>query len=216
MRKPSPAINKRRIATIVAVLAVMSGCESTDSWLKKWTDSDKESVILGAPGAHEYLHEIYELVGGDPATQADIFANAKLAAEITPGTSTQLRYALLLATPGHAEASDIAAQSLLRSLLADPDLMTPAETALATIHLREVEERLVLRAEADSLRAQIAEAEIVPPTTTEDAALAQRVANVEAENRRLRESLADTEAKLQALSSIERSLREQSGNGETQ
>ena len=216
MRKPSAATNKRRIAMLVAVLAVLGGCESTDSWLKKWTDSDKESVILGAPGAHEYLYEIYELVSGDPATQADTFANAKLAAEITPGTSTQLRYALLLATPGHAEASDIAAQSLLRSLLADPDLMTPAETALATIHLREVEERLVLRAEADSLRAQIAQAEIVPPPTTEDAALAQRVANVEAENRRLRRTLAETEAKIAALSEIERSLRDQSGNGETQ
>ena len=68
----------------------------------------------------------------------------------------------------------------------------------------------------DGRTVQIAQAEIVPPTTTEDAALAQRVANVEAENRRLRRTLAETEAKIAALSEIERSLRDQSGNGETQ
>ncbi len=211
MRKSPPATKTRSVAMLIAVVAVMAGCESTDNWLKKWTDSDREAVILGAPGAHEYLHAIYELTTSDPATQAEIYANAKSAAELTPGTSTQLRYALVLATPGHAETSDIGAQSLLRSLLAEPELMTPAEMALATIHLREVEERLVLKAEAERLRAESAR----PPTdTTEDAVLAQHIANVEAENRRLRKSLADSEAKLEALSAIERSLREQSGNSE--
>jgi hypothetical protein len=220
MRKSSPAIKTRGIAMLIAALAVMSGCESSDAWLKKWTDSDKEAIILGAPGAHEYLHGIYELTDGDPATQAEIYANAEEAARVTPGTSTQLRYALVLATPGHAETSDIQAQSLLRSLLAEPELMTPAETALATIHLHEVEARLLLKADADRLREEIvlaeAAGEALPDTPTENAALAQRVTNVEAENRRLRQSLADAEAKLEALSSIERSLREQSGNGETQ
>lgn len=215
MLKPQPVFKTRSIAMLVATLVVMSGCESSDNWLRKWTDSDKEAIILGAPGAHEYLHEIYELAGGDPATQAEIYANAEAAARITPGTSTQLRYALVLATPGHPESSDIQAQSLLRSLLAEPELMTPAENALATIHLHEVEERLLLRAEVDRLREEKALAEALPNTATEDAALAQRVANVEAENRRLRQSLAEAEAKLEALSSIERSLREQSGNGET-
>lgn len=196
-------------------VVVLAGCESTDNWLKRWTDSDREAVILGAPGAHEYLHEIYVLATGDPAEQADIFANAKSAAERQPGTSTQLRYALLLATPGHAEHSDIQAQTLLRQLLAEPELMTPAENALATIHLQEVEERLVLVAETDHLREEVAQLQSAQQANpTEEAALARRVANVEAENRRLRRSLADAEAKLEALSEIERSLREQSGNGE--
>ena len=211
MRKSPPATKTRSVAMLIAIVAVMAGCESTDNWLKKWTDSDREAVILGAPGAHEYLHAIYELVNSDPATQAEIYANAKSAAELTPGTSTQLRYALVLATPGHAETSDIEAQSLLRSLLADPELMTPAEMALATIHLREVEERLVLKAEAKRLRA---ESMLADTDTTEEAAVAQRIAKVEAENRRLKRSLADSEAKLEALSAIERSLREQSANAE--
>jgi hypothetical protein len=215
MHKSSAAKKKRRVAMIIATLAVVAGCENTDNWLKRWTDSDKEAVILGAPGAHEYLHEIYQLATSDPAEQADIFANAKAAAERTPGTSTQLRYALLLATPGHAEHSDIQAQTLLRLLLSEPDLMTPAENALATINLREVEERLALVAEADQLREEIARLQNEQvESPTENAALTQRVANVEAQNRRLRRLLADAEAKLEALSEIERSLREQSGNGE--
>ncbi len=210
---PDPSLTTRIRSTVmmIAVIVVTTSCESTDNWLKKWTDSDKEAIILGAPGAHEYLHEMYELARGDPATQAEIFANAKAAALQTPGTSTQLRYALVLATPGHAETSDVAAQSLLRSLLAEPELMTPAENALATIHLHEVEERLVLVAEVRHLRAENARA-----ATNVEAAVAQRIAKVEAENRRLRKSLSVAESKLEALSDIERSLREQSANNEPQ
>ncbi len=205
----------RSVATTLAALAVLAGCETSDNWLKRWTDSDREAVILGAPGAHEYLYEIYQLATGDVAAQADIFANAKLAAERQPGTSTQLRYALLLATPGHAEHSDIQAQTLLRQLLTEPDLMTPAENALATIHLREVDERLALTADTNALREEIARLQAEQQANpTAEAALTRRVANVEAENRRLRQSLADAEAKLEALSEIERSLRNQSGNGE--
>lgn len=215
MHRLLSAKKKRRGATTFAMLVILAGCETSDNWLKRWTDSDREAVILGAPGAHEYLHEIYVLATGEPTVQAEIFTNAKAAAESQPGTSTQLRYALVLSTPGHAQHSDIQAQTLLRQLLAEPDLMTPAENALATIHLSEVAERLTLVAEMDNLREEIQrlnnQAQELP---NEEAALARRVANVEAENRRLRRSLADAEAKLEALSEIERSLREQSGNGE--
>ncbi|MDX1406304.1 MAG: hypothetical protein R3192_17325 [Woeseiaceae bacterium] len=206
--------NKRRIAATIVASVTLAGCETSDNWLKRWTDSDREAVILGAPGAHEYLHEIYQLSTSDEERQAQIFANAKTAAERTPGTSTQLRYALLLATPGHAGHSDIQAQTLLDSLLGEAELMTPAENALAVIHRQEVEERLALVAEIVHLREQIAQVESEPPAPIADDTLERRVANVEAENRRLRRLLAESEAKLEALSDIERSLREQSSNGE--
>jgi hypothetical protein len=45
--------------------------------------------------------------------------------------------------------------------------------------------------------------------TTEGAAVQQRLATAEAENRRLREALTDAEEKLDAITSIERSIREQ-------
>ena len=99
---------------------------------------------------------------------------------------------------------------MLRELLSQTELMTPAEIALATIHLHEVEARLVLSTETRRLRAENSRA-----ATTEEAAVAQRIANVEAENRRLSRLLADAESKLEALSDIERALREQSANSES-
>jgi hypothetical protein len=52
--------------------------------------------------------------------------------------------------------------------------------------------------------------------TTEEEAIAQRIANVESENRQLRRSLEEAEQKLEAITSIERSIREQSENGDLQ
>lgn len=211
MYRPAAISRTQSLVMLIAACAVCSGCQGTSNWLKRWTDSDKDTVILGAPGANEYLQALYELTDGDPATQAEIYANAETAANVTPGTSTNLRYALVLATPGHAHNDDREAQSMLLELLSESELMTPSEKSLAAIYLRQVEERLVLNAEAERLRAENARA-----ATTEDAALVQRIATVEAENRRLRRSLADAESKLEALSEIEREVREQSGNGEPQ
>ena len=198
---------------MIATLCVMAGCETTNDWLKGFTSQQDEPIILGAPGAGSYLSDMYELAGSDRATQAEIFAAAESAATLTPGTMTNLRFALVLATPGHPGTNAVQAQSMLRELLSQPDLMTPGEIALATIHLQEVEQRLMLDAETERLRAENTRA-----ATTEEAAVeaaaARRMANLEAENRRLRQSLTDAESKLEALSDIERSLREQSSNDE--
>ena len=103
------------------------------------------------------------------------------------------------------------AQSMFRELLSQPELMTASEVALATIFLADVEARLVLDAEARRLRSENTRA-----ATTEEAAVSRRIARVEAENRQLRESLADAEAKLEAITSIERSIRQQSEENEPQ
>jgi len=199
------------VTTIITSVA-LSGCESTSNWLKgRRTAEPTDSVILGAPEANTYLAEMQQLTAGDPATQAEIFADARSAATLTPGTSTQLRYALVLAAPGHSESDPVAAQGIFRELLARPEMLTSAEVALATIFLKDVEARIVLDAEARRLRAANTRA-----ATTEDAAVAQRISRVEAENRQLRQLLADAEAKLEAITSIERSIREQSGDNEPQ
>jgi small-conductance mechanosensitive channel len=93
---------------------------------------------------------------------------------------------------------------MLREILAQKELMTPAEIALATIHLRSVERLIVLNAETRRLRASTSRA-----AETREAAAAQRLADVEAENRRLRRELEEALQKLDAITSIERSIREQ-------
>jgi len=187
---------------------MMTGCAQTKGWLDKVTpgggNRDNESVILGAPSADDYLRELDQLVTGDPATQIEIFADAESRATLTPDPSTTLRFALVLATPGHSESDPERAQSQLRELLTQSALMKPAEIALARIHLKSVEERIVLGSEARRLRQSTSR-----QAQTEEQAISQRIANVEAENRRLRRELADAESKLEAITTIERSIREQ-------
>jgi hypothetical protein len=187
------------------IVATLSGCSQTKSWMSGTRDSGSpEQIILGAPEADEYVNEMYQLTAGDPATQAEIYADAKSAATLTPDPSTRLRYALVLATPGHAEADPQMAASLLREILAQTELLTQVEISLATIHLQTAEELMVLSAETRQLRASTSLA-----TQTEEAASSQRLATVEAENRRLRRELGDAENKLDAITSIERSIRDQ-------
>jgi len=203
-----------RVLTIAAVVAalLLSGCETTTNWLKgRKTADPTDELILDSTDANVYLNEMFELISGYPATQAEIFADAESAATLTPGPSTKLRYALVLATPGHSGSNDAEAQRLLRDILAQTEMMTTAETALATIYLRDVETRLVLNSESRRLRSASTQA-----ATTEEAAISQRMARIEAENRQLRESLAEAEGKLEAITSIERSIREQSGDNDPQ
>ena len=82
--------------------------------------------------------------------------------------------------------------------------MTQSEIALATIHLKSVEQLIVVNSEARRLRASTSRA-----AQNQEAAAAQRLANAEADNRRLRRELEDALEKLEAITSIERSIREQ-------
>ena len=194
-----------QIALISVIVATMAGCTQTTDWLKgRRTAKADDPVILGAPETDVYLTELYELAAGDPARQAEIFADAESRALLTPGPNSELRYALVLATAGHPESNPEKAQSMLREVLAQPQLLTPAEISLATIHLNNVERLIVVNAEARRLRVSSSRA-----ARTEEQAIGQRLANVEAENRQLRRELEDAESKLDAITSIDRSIREQ-------
>ncbi|MDH4126602.1 MAG: hypothetical protein OEW64_13655 [Gammaproteobacteria bacterium] len=193
-----------KIAIASVAIAMLAACAQTQSLMSSMHKSPStvgEPVILGAPDAEHYLSELYALAAGDPATQAEIYADAASGARLTPGPQTSLRFALVLATPGHGEYDPEAAQPLLRELLAQTSLLTPAEISLATINLKSVEQSIVLAAEARRARASSSQA-----AATEEAATQRRLATVEAENRRLRRELAEAEDKLEAITSIERSI----------
>ena len=207
MRNRTMTTRAKQIVIASIVVALLSGCSQTKDFvdsMRKTPTSTNEAVILGAPDAEHYLQEMYDLAAGDPATQAEIYADAEIGAKLTPGPQTDLRFALVLATPGHGEYDPEAAQPLLRELLVQTALLTPAEISLATISLKSVEETIVLGSEARRARASSSRA-----AATQEAARSQRLAAVEAENRRLRRELDEAEEKLDAITSIERSIREQ-------
>lgn len=194
-------------ALILATLA--AGCTQVNEWLRGDRQASDETFSAEAGDATPYIDEMSQLAGGDPATQAEVYADAAAAARLTPDTTSRLRFALALATPGHPGSDPELAQNILRELLSETEMLTPVERALATIHLRDVEERLTLNAEARRLRLASAR-----ENSSEEQAVAQRIASVESENRRLRQSLAEAEEKLEAITSIERSIREQTDNGQ--
>ncbi|MGH8495700.1 MAG: hypothetical protein ACREVN_06160 [Gammaproteobacteria bacterium] len=165
-------------------------------------------------GVSIYLDDLRELSSGDPAVTAEIIARAREAYEDAATTTNRLRLALVLGQPGHPTTDALEAQGMLIELLATPESLLPDERALATIHLQEIEERLILEAENRRLHARIAEA-----ANQRDAETEQRLRNALDENRRLREALDEAESKLEAVTSIERSIRDrgqnndQNGNG---
>lgn len=197
----------RQFALAALAIALLGGCAQTMSFFTgkgKSSSTSGDVSILGAPGAEHYLAELYKLAAGDPATRAEIFADAQSGATLTPGPQTNLRFALVLATPGHVEADPELAQSMLREILTQTELMTQAEIALATIHLRSVEQLAIAMSETRRLRASTSRAAKAQETAT-----SQRLATVEADNRRLRRELDEAEDKLEAITTIERSIRAQ-------
>lgn len=153
-----------------------------------------------------YLETMQALIDGDPVLQAEVFENAATAAEFVPTTTNRLRLALALATPGHPGADAPQAQRLLAELLAAGDTLLPEEQVLVIIHLQEVEERLILDTAARQQRERDA-AEIARLST--DAAA--RLEAAQLENQRLRDELTDAQQKLDAITSIERSIRDRDG-----
>jgi len=207
MHKGKLTISVRRIVVTILSVVLLAGCAQTKDFITgmgKSPSSGDEVGILGAPQAEHYLDELYKLAAGDPATQAEIFADAQSGAQLTPGPQTNLRFALVLATPGHVEFDPERAQSMLREILTQTALMTPAEISLATIHLKSSEQLAMTESEARRLRLSSSRA-----AQTQEEATRQRLANLEAGNRRLRGDLAEAEDKLEAITTIEQSIRDQ-------
>lgn len=205
MAKSNMTTGLTKLAAASVALAMLAGCSQTKDWLAgKDSSADDQTVILGAPEAEIYLDELYRLATGDPATQTEIFLDAESVAKLMPGPSTELRFALVLATPGHSESDPARAQSMLRELLIQTELLTPAEMSLAMIQLKHVEQQMVVESEANRLRSASSRQQ-----QSEQQAVSTRLATTESENRRLKKELAEAEEKLEAITSIERSIREQ-------
>ena len=156
------------------------------------------SALLG-----EYLQLMQRLVQGQPAEQAEIVASAQHDYDFAPTPSHQLKLALVLGTPGHPAANLPKAQSLLRELMANPEMLLPGERALAAVQLSQIDDHLTLDAENRRLQAEAVRLD------QERAASANRRVQAEVdENARLRKELEEARAKLDAIADIERQLNE--------
>lgn len=162
---------------------------------------DREQTQAMIVSAH--LEVLQRLLAGRPAEQAEIVAAARRDFEEAPTPSRQLRYALVLATPGHAQADTAEGERLLRELTATPESLVPAERSLARLELSQLERQSLLAAENRRLQAEVDRAQRDRNSTA-----SRRLQAEIDENARLRRELDDARKKLDAIADIERSITE--------
>jgi hypothetical protein len=198
---------RNRIAAFILISLGIGGCSlvgSTKAPAPAVAEHSQQDISPVAP----LLEMMSNLPQGDPARQAEIFQQAKDAAELQPTTSNRLRYALALATPGYSGADPVAAQRQLAELLARPETLLPVERLLASVQLKEVEQRLILQAENARMRDTV-------PNDSHDKlqAINRRLAAETDENAKLRKALDEARAKLEAVTHIEQRSVTERGTG---
>ena len=169
-------------------------------------DRDTQVAVLLA----DTIQTLQRLSGGSPAEQAEIVTTAQQAYERGGGGSAQLRYALVLATPGHAGRDAVRARQLLRELAAQPETLAPVERALSLFELAQLDRELGLLGDNERLQATASR------SVDQDryAATNRRLQAELDDNARLRRLLEDTQAKLEALANIERNQPDHKSNSE--
>ncbi len=186
---------------LLTLAGALAGCGAVPLQRSKETalpvvdrNSTEATVIAG------YLDVCLRMARGSPAEQAEILAvaNNDYSAAATP--SRVLRYAMLLSTPGHAGYDPVVAQRLLREVLASPETLLPAERALAFLQLQQVERQQSLQADVRRLQTGAERS-----TNERIAQLSRRLTTESEENARLKKLLAEAQAKLDAIATIERS-----------
>jgi hypothetical protein len=207
-----------KLPPLLISVALLAGCSSSGGLFGGGTGN---AAPVAAPGLGPrpldadsvtlYLQTLRDLVGGDPVLQADTFRAAQAAADSTPTTTNRLNLALALATPGHPSSDAAEAQRRLGELLASGAALLPEERILAAVHLKEVEQRLILDAEARRLQGAIEAA-----TAQRNDETTQRLEAALAENRQLRQELNEAREKLDAITNIERSIRERENGANPQ
>lgn len=221
--KKSPAASRRadkgpETAAAAALALLTGGCSNVATFFGAGPGADEDDTqsaetarnAFNAEVLSIYLQAIYGLVNGDPAAQAGVYQEAADAVATAPTITNRLRFALVLATPGHPWSDGPEAQRLLSQLLTGGSGLMPDERVLATMRLKEVEQRLMLDAEAQQLRAEVQAAR-----AQQDDASARRLAAALDENRQLREELDDALERLDAIATIEQSIRERENGSDS-
>jgi hypothetical protein len=173
--------------------------------------ADERPINGSADSLAVYLQTLRSLIEGDAVAQADVFRNVVAAADVAPTTTNRLMLALALATSTHPSSDATQAQRLLTDLLATGDALLPEEHTLALIHLKDVEQRLILDAEASRLQQAAAAA-----AAQRNDRNAQQLQTALEENRQLKAALDEARARLDAITNIERSIRERENGPDSQ
>lgn len=191
---------RSRFMAFALAASLAAGCSSVDDWagLKRKPETAPAPALDGGQVVADYLATLERLGRGGAAEQAEILESSRSAYLLDPSTRNRLRYAFVLAVPGHAGADSTGARTLLGEALATPETLLESERALAELMVRDLDARLALAHENATLRAD---------TTTGErdriASLNRRLQQETAEKERLRRELDEARAKLDAIAALE-------------
>jgi hypothetical protein len=189
-----------RLIALVAIAGLAAGCTNVDDWSGMKRRKDTTPVTQTDDGAivADYLATLDRLGRGGVAQQAEIVESTRSAYLADPSTRKRLRYAFVLSVPGHAASDPAGARGLLGESLATPETLLPSERALADLLVRDLDARLALTRENETLRngSSLQEDNRV-------ADLNRRLQAESAEKDRLRRELERAEAKLEAIATLE-------------
>jgi hypothetical protein len=189
-----------RILTLLVAASLVAGCKNVDDWsgLKRRPGNTTISQTDDGQIVADYLQTLDRLGRGGAAEQAEIVESTRTAYLSDPSTQKRLRYAFVLSVPGHAASDPAGARALLGEALATPETLLPSERALADLMVRDLDARLSLSHENQTLR---------DGSNTEEenriADLNRRLQSETAEKERLRKELERAEAKLEAIATLE-------------
>jgi hypothetical protein len=193
-------MRRERLLCLLLAALIVAGCKNVDDWdgLRRRSTStptpftDDGEVVTG------YLATLDQLGKGGSAEQAEIIEKTRSAYLADPSTQKRLNYAFVLAVPGHPASDAVGARALIGEALATPETMLPSERALAELIIRDLDARLALTRENESLRNG--------NNSTEQGRIAdlnRRLQQESAEKERLRRELERAEAKLEAIATLE-------------
>ena len=189
-----------RILTLLVAASLVAGCKNVDDWsgLKRRPGNTAISQTDDGQLVADYLQTLDRLGRGGAAEQAEIVESTRTAYLNDPSTQKRLRYAFVLSVPGHAASDPAGARALLGEALATPETLLPSERALADLMVRDLDARLSLSHENQTLRNGSNTAE-----ENRIADLSRRLQSETAEKERLRKELERAEAKLEAIATLE-------------
>jgi hypothetical protein len=189
-----------RVIALLLAVSLVAGCKNVDDWsgLKRRPGTTPTSQTDDGQLVADYLETLDRLGRGGVAEQAEIVDATRTAYLNDPSTRKRLRYAFVLAVPGHAASDPAGARALIGEALATPETMLPSERSLADLMVRDLDARLSLSHENQTLRNGSNSEE-----ENRIADLNRRLQAETAEKERLRKELERAEAKLEAIATLE-------------
>ena len=191
-------MTRSALLLLLAASLFLTGCETVNEWMEP---SPEAPPALEQNLSQPYLEMLSQLVTGDAQQQEDLFQRAHEDWLADPGAVKLLSYALVLATPGHANSDVQAAQPLFSQLLANPEALATEELEITRVFMAYSQQWQQLVMERNDLSA-----ELTKVTETSQEARDSQMRELRGQLNTLREQLKDAESKLDAIANIEREM----------